>query len=445
MRFLTCVSALLSTIIAKCQASKATCRVNPDPHFRTFDNIPYDYHGGCDLVLIKNPTFPGGPLYLHIRTVPFIGWGGITNVALRIGADTLEVNDGNDWYFNGVLNLPLTVMGTAAHAVSYVSTTLNHVWEVALPNMQYIRISNWGLSGGRVSVEVYADETHFTDSVGLCGTWGTPGLIARDGVTDLQPSGVDMGEEWQVDLSLPEPQLFQDPPAGGPCTPNNTTGVGNGGGADRITRDAAEEFCENVEGLKFNNCVFDVLTTQDPKWADAPHYHKYDCKPRSRDCQRKGGECMERSSCNGDTHYCEPKLCAPDTVPHWLFELDMVGSGNGNRLLAKSTMHRHMQDDEVDQPGENISDLRNPCVCAIPRPFNSGQCCKYKAGGIPYMCAGIEALPLSEDIDGRCNAVNQGNSCEWNYNDPDCCEIAMSDGNCELPNDEAVKACKGCA
>lgn len=216
-----------------------------------------------------------------------------------------------------------------------------------------------------------------------------------------------------------------------------------------------------MEGPDFANCVFDVMTTQNATWADAPQYFQYNCVSRDFNCQRKGGECTQRINCNEDTHYCQPSLCAADTVPEFLAKLDSGAragiGGRRMRTLAVSQNEeedsdntlpgrRKLQDRELQRlpSGKNLSDIRNPCVCAIPRPFNSGKCCKY-TGLMPFMCASIETLnPADADIDGRCNAVNGGNSCEWNYDDPDCCEIAMNDANCELPNAAAIKACQGC-
>jgi hypothetical protein len=37
-------------------------------------------------------------------------------------------------------------------------------------------------------------------------------------------------------------------------------------------------------------------------------------------------------------------------------------------------------------------------------------------------------LGSGADIDGRCNQVNQGESCSWNYGDATCCKIAIDDG-----------------
>jgi hypothetical protein len=66
-------------------------------------------------------------------------------------------------------------------------------------------------------------------------------------------------------------------------------------------------------------------------------------------------------------------------------------------------------------------------ACTEVKPPTSGKCCLY-TGPTVYDCASIETLGPGADLDGRCNQVNQGNSCAWNYANPECCEIAIADG-----------------
>eukprot|EP00566_Odontella_aurita_P013073 CAMPEP_0113525790 /NCGR_PEP_ID=MMETSP0015_2-20120614/369_1 /TAXON_ID=2838 /ORGANISM="Odontella" /LENGTH=476 /DNA_ID=CAMNT_0000424019 /DNA_START=42 /DNA_END=1472 /DNA_ORIENTATION=- /assembly_acc=CAM_ASM_000160 len=447
--------------------SKATCRVNPDPHFMTWDGIYYDYHGGCDLVLIQNPVFDGGDEFdLHIRTVPQNSWGGISNAVLQIGTDKLEVQDDGSTFFNGVLVNPttLTIMGNAGYSISYATTTSQDVWEVTLSGGQYVRIMNYdygGLTAGSISIEVYADDSEFNSSVGMCGTWTTPGLIARNGLTDYQTvpppgAGIQMGQEWQVLAS--EDQLFQ---SYGPSVilPGNTclSPPPPGSGGD-IRREDAEDACEHVEGENFNNCVFDVMATQNFAWAQAPFYFKYQCTSKRNLCKRKGGRCMEQKDCDSKTHFCRPNLCYAKKVPVWLHDLDHAAATVTRRLTSeRQELSTQFEDDSqtavdilrrstqangiIDGPA--LSDFRDPCVCAIPKPFQSGECCKF-TGPLPFNCAAIDAMigVPGADIDGRCNAVQGGNACAWDYSNPDCCEIAMNDAICKLPNEEAEEACK---
>ena len=39
-----------------------------DPHFKTWNNTYFDFHGQCDMVLLSNPSFDGGAgLEVHVR------------------------------------------------------------------------------------------------------------------------------------------------------------------------------------------------------------------------------------------------------------------------------------------------------------------------------------------------------------------------------------------
>jgi len=66
------------------------------------------------------------------------------------------------------------------------------------------------------------------------------------------------------------------------------------------------------------------------------------------------------------------------------------------------------------------------CVGTRP-PRTDGACCRL-SGPVAYDCASIENLGPGADLDGRCNQVNQGQSCSWDYSDEACCETAVADG-----------------
>ena len=70
------------------------------------------------------------------------------------------------------------------------------------------------------------------------------------------------------------------------------------------------------------------------------------------------------------------------------------------------------------------------CPSSTPDP-TSGPCCNY-TGPVVHDCAAIENLGPGADLDGRCNQVNQSQSCAWNYSTADCCDTAVSDG---IPGD----------
>jgi hypothetical protein len=74
-----------------------------------------------------------------------------------------------------------------------------------------------------------------------------------------------------------------------------------------------------------------------------------------------------------------------------------------------------------------VNDGFGDVTCGPDTTGTSGSCCRF-TGPVAYDCASIENLPPGGDLDGRCNAVNQGQSCSWFYGNDDCCKIAVDDG-----------------
>ena len=77
-----------------------------DPHFRTFGNELFSYHGQCDMVLSRSNGFASGlGLEVHIRTTrvnsPHVDYSYISGVAVRIGSDVLEVTEDGALIVNG--------------------------------------------------------------------------------------------------------------------------------------------------------------------------------------------------------------------------------------------------------------------------------------------------------------------------------------------------------
>jgi hypothetical protein len=69
-----------------------------DPHFETFNGEAFSYHGECDLVMMKSPSFASGlGLYVNIRTTRIdnarISYSYISAAAVRIGNDVLKTKD----------------------------------------------------------------------------------------------------------------------------------------------------------------------------------------------------------------------------------------------------------------------------------------------------------------------------------------------------------------
>jgi hypothetical protein len=293
------LSASMLSFHAACWALNATseayCRVYPDPHFQTWHGGWYDYHGDCDLVLIKSNL-----LDLHIRTKGNPGWSGVEYAALGIGSDLLEVQP-SDILLNSVPTTGGTVGG-------YTFTVVGDVINIDLYGAQYVEIQR--TYSGTLTITALGHGSNFEDATAMCGHWKADlpkELVGRDGTTvyDKLTENIDFGEEWQVDLSL-DPNLFQTP--GEPnCTYIN--------GTDRIPD--FKNVCADVpeeRGLK-ENCEFDVETTFDSNWASQPAYvSPIVADPESQcieasgsDCADKGGKCVWR--CVTTESFCDQELC----------------------------------------------------------------------------------------------------------------------------------------
>ncbi|CAB9522562.1 expressed unknown protein [Seminavis robusta] len=67
-----------------------------DPHFKRWDGSHYEFHGGCDLLLLNNPDFNNGQgMHIYARTKIVRWWSYIDQVVVKIGDDVFEVHGKN--------------------------------------------------------------------------------------------------------------------------------------------------------------------------------------------------------------------------------------------------------------------------------------------------------------------------------------------------------------
>jgi hypothetical protein len=241
-----------------------------DPHFKTWRGQHFDYHGECDLVLIKSEKFESGlGLDVHIRTKIRHGFSFITSAALRIGKDLLEVESQGVYWLNGVLSaeLPKEFSGFAFSHTQ--PTDKQHVFEIYLGGRERIKVKTYK-DFVSVLVEQGASK-HFGDSAGLMGDFRMGNMIARDGKTVIEDANA-FGQEWQV-LET-EPSLFHTVRL--PQHPQQVCKLPAPVEASQLRRRlsesssvsqlAAEKACEQW-GEGKDDCVFDVLTTGDLEMA----------------------------------------------------------------------------------------------------------------------------------------------------------------------------------
>ena len=230
----------------------------------------YDFHGGCDLVLLQAPDYNDGQgLYIHIRTKIVRWWSYVDSAVVQIGDDTLEVMGGveNKRYFvNGKPGAALEASGMMPFTIGGHNVRYRHLndkqfqFKIFLEDGQNV-VFKAVKDFMRVDIENPTEEA-FGSSVGLMGSFSEGKMLARDGVTILEDAN-DFGQEWQVLLT--EPMLFhnvegvQHPEA---CAmPTVTEEKRRLEGS--ISREQAEIACSKVSPDEMADCVFDVMATND--------------------------------------------------------------------------------------------------------------------------------------------------------------------------------------
>jgi len=252
--------------------------VTGDPHFRTWSGESYDFHGVCDLVLLKNAQFDEGlGMDIHVRTmVMFKMFSYVDSTSVRIGDDTLEVKGGEKdiIWMNGeqvvdidnnedvvVLSVKFPV---SIEKLSEKSTEVR----INLGGNEEIVIKTWGKMV-RVSIS-HASSENFGTSVGMMGAYSTGAKLGRDGVTNIEDSNI-FGQEWQV---LPtEAKLFheigdtvQSPVS---CKIPSSHEMRRRLVEASVTVEEAKMACAHVAPAEFDLCTFDIMATNDVDSAGA--------------------------------------------------------------------------------------------------------------------------------------------------------------------------------
>jgi len=236
----------------------------------------FSYHGACDLILVRNPSFAlGQGLDLHVRTAHMMNqaFSFVSNAALKIGKDILEVTSGGDHLVNGVLNteLPATVGGfeVSKSITSTCSGKLNKkcadviLFNIVLMGNDEISIK---VASNMIHVDVKGSARSFNGSSGLMGTFPAQRSekLARDGKTQLKNVD-DFAQEWQV-MEM-EQKLFHEtraPQHPEICIPAvQSKAYERRLRGDSDARFAAEEACLHVKGPEWEFCIFDVMVTGD--------------------------------------------------------------------------------------------------------------------------------------------------------------------------------------
>lgn len=251
-----------------------------DPHFKTWQNEHYEYHGQCDMVLVKDPNFANGlGLDIHIRTKLVRFWSYIQSVAIRIGSDILELQgsaDPEDYQFHYWINYEYQaeidfIGGFPVKGYSKKVHSHKNKFEIDLSSV-------FGNEDGGLKILISsfkeflkvefenASEEAFGKSVGLLGEFSTGKTLARDGSTVIDDF-TDLGQEWQVlpadgklflESSIPQfPEMCIEP--------EDPRGERRRRLAEsKISVKEAEAACASLKDpIDRKDCVYDILATQD--------------------------------------------------------------------------------------------------------------------------------------------------------------------------------------
>jgi hypothetical protein len=239
-----------------------------DPHLKTWMGEVYDFHGACDLVLVSSQTFHNGAgLDLHIRTKIRDDWSFISDAALRIGDDVLEVGTRAYYYLNDVAGaeMPATVGGFPVSLTHF--GTRRHKFEIDLGHMGVIVIK---VFNEFLAVEVNnAHSDGFGDSVGLMGAFTDGSLVGRNG--KVHEDHNEFGLSWQVHDT--DDNLFQK--AEGPQYPQLCQMPAPKSMKSRrmseslVSFDVAEKACADWSEETRESCIYDVMSTGDLDMAEA--------------------------------------------------------------------------------------------------------------------------------------------------------------------------------
>jgi len=248
---------------------------NGDPHFKTWKNEHFEYHGQCDLVLTKDANFADGlGLDIQLRTKLVRYWSYIRNAAVRIGHDIIELEGSDDlqdqsvryWYnmqfrsdeAKTLGGFPMTILRSHSK-LTKIEIDLNSKY----PGVKIVMSTYKEF----VKVEVQgATEEAFGNSVGLLGDFKTGKTLARDGKKYIHDFR-EYGSEWQV--TPMEDMLFHSTEE--PQFPKKCLEPEDPRGERRrrldesdITLEQAEKACARLtDPLDRKDCVYDILATQD--------------------------------------------------------------------------------------------------------------------------------------------------------------------------------------
>jgi hypothetical protein len=246
---------------------------------QTFGGEFFDFHGECDLVLLKNPLFKDGlGMEIHIRTKITDWWSSVQAAVIQIGDDTLEIQAGNLDRFlwvNGVENedpVEGKVYKTqiAGFLVRYKKLGPGVEAFIYLDGPKEVVMLKTFKDFVRVDIDWKESENYYGAS-GLLGSYDLKGQrVGRDGRTYMANHDA-FGQEWQVNTE--DPLLFHSyegavlPPNKCIMPEDNSVQAARRKrrlAESNLTREAIEKACGHLHSAaEREGCEFDVIATQD--------------------------------------------------------------------------------------------------------------------------------------------------------------------------------------
>jgi hypothetical protein len=262
-----------SLVVALMAAATTTVSAGPygaygDPHFNTWGGEQFDFHGGCDLVLLENQEFANGlGLHVHIRTKINTWWSSIQSAVVQIGENTLQITGGDKeatYSLNGEVHDLQDGQGSLGDFPVKFTRINDHQGRIRIDvgDGDGIMMETYK---GFVRVNVGAKvHDKWVGSGGLLGSYPEGKMLGRDGKTLIEDANA-FGQEWMV---LPsEGKLFHDGGNVGETCEMPTKSEGRRLGESMISLEDAESACARVPTDSFDACVFDVLATNDKDMA----------------------------------------------------------------------------------------------------------------------------------------------------------------------------------